>query len=190
MKFGLLIAAFLAALAPLDARAALPPSELVEQRLEQAREARKPQPATLRVTVTGDAVREYSGEVKLVSNTPLTLRTKKGKALRLGGDAGLGTMLGWLLLDGDLIDGLTKRGDFRPKSDAIEVVGESFGYRYGVSPAIVVSRSLDRCLIVRWSDDGVAYDARFEFGEGPWPTVIAITRNGAPYVRLEVEPKS
>lgn len=178
--------------APVEA--ALPPSELMEARLEQARRARAPVEATVTVTVTGRGVVEYRGDVRVVTRTKITLKSGE-KELELSPQSeglakGLGGVLAWLLLSDEFVSGVSARGEFEPKKNGIEVIGDAFGYRYGVMPAIVVSRSLDRVLEVRWQDDGTPFVARFEYGEGDWPRVISVTRAGAPWARLEMTPRS
>lgn len=164
----------------------------MEARLKQAREARTPNDVTVSITITDERVRDFSGAVRLVSNGTFVLQGKEGEALSLGAGSkdDVGQLIGWLLMSSDPVDGLGKRGDFEPKKSAVEVIDDTFGYRYGSEPAIVVTRSLDRVLEMRWRQDGAVWVARFEHGEDAWPRVLSITRSGRPFIRMEVDPGS
>jgi hypothetical protein len=169
-----------------EAFAALPPAELVELRLQAAREARKPTEVRVSVNVSGQPVVSYRGKAKLVSNTAIALTAPDGSALRIHGEAGPdspGGIIFWLVMHGDVVEGLNARGDFRPATNTVEVFADRFGYRYGKTPSLVVSRDLARVLEVTWATEGVTYEARFDYAEGDWPTAVTVTRAGRPYLR-------
>ena len=173
------------------AAAALPPSQLMEARLKQARQARKPTQASVKVTIVGDGVAEFRGDVKLVTDSSITLRASDEKALQInaesGSKTGPGDVLGWLVMSSQIVDVLGSIGEFRRGESSVEVLGDEFGYRYGSSPSLTVARDLAKVLRVDWQTGGNKLSARMVFDDKvAWPTTVSVLRNGRPWLRMDV----
>lgn len=174
----LLLALFVSA----PALAAIPPFELVQKSLAQAREGEVVS-LDYRVTVTGKAVRDYELRGSAQRGESATL-VGEG-APKLASDAkDVGFRLLWTaLLSVDPVTSIS--ADFGwIKSDATEVgVAQDFVYIYGTSPRVAVDRDLRRLVWAEVQDSGVKW--RVELAYRDERVVGAtVTKGGVPYISV------
>ena len=156
------------------AEAALPPLELAQKSVAQERREQGKIPLNLRVTLTGDAIREWSIEGEFAYGGPLP---GPGDTT-FDADSDLPGRLLWIALAAvDPVTELAKLGGFvNGRTTSIDVQ-EKFVYVYGSNPSFRFFRDLERIAGFDLTHDDRRWSVRLQWSEATVVAVV-ITRDG------------
>jgi hypothetical protein len=172
----LALAAVCCVFAPTMAQAAVPPADVVEARLESAREEAKDLDVNIDVELTG-------AETGSISSFGLL-----GKRVRAGGDGSFGLkLLVIVLTSSDPWTDLEKHaGSIDTSVTDIDTQDREFVYAYGGNPQIAVSRDLSVIRRVRVERDLARWElvATGRLEGTPMPERIVVLEDGRPFARV------
>jgi hypothetical protein len=174
------------ALIPSSARAALPPFELAQKAIAEARTARGDVTRAMQITESGRTLTEYRLSGTFGPNDTATLEGEPKRTL--GPDASTPYKLLWIaLLAADPVAEVTKRWGFVDKDDTEVQLDDGFVYVYGGTPQFSIARDMRRLVAFEIAANGHRWRVRLTWRDGDVVGAL-VTRDGSPILTARARP--